>query len=121
MLLLGPDGENVEVGSTDLTIRRQSPAPSSAAKSLPAPFSAADSLPALTGSDVLKVGFDRILSAEIVDGYRLQIRFTDFQENLLKVKTFCQAAIDVAMLQKVHDKIKVGSTASVFFFLLISL
>ena len=82
MLLLGPDGGNLELGSAGLTFRTKD-------------------------GDVSTVGFDEIFTCEIVDGYRIKITFTDLAEQFLKVKTICQGAIDVAMLQKVHVKIMV--------------
>ena len=82
MLLLGPDGGNLELGSADLKFRSNE-------------------------GEVSTISFDEIFTCEIVDGYRIKVVYTDLKEQYLKVKTICQGAIDVAMLQKVHDKIKV--------------
>lgn len=82
MILLGPNGGNLEVGTADLTFH---------------------------GKDggVSLVPIDQILSANIVDGYRLEVCHTDLKEDYLKVKRIHQAAIDIAMLQDVHSAIQV--------------
>ena len=83
MLLLGSGGGNVEVGADDLSLRSED-------------------------GSAEKVAFDQILNAEIIDGDRIKISFTDLEEDHLKVKTFCQDAVDVQMLQRVHQSIKVN-------------
>ena len=84
MLLLGADGGNLELGSAGLTFRSKE-------------------------GNVSTIGFDEIFTCEIVDGYRIKVVYTDLKEQDLVVKTIYQGAIDVAMLQKVHDKIRVCS------------
>ena len=87
MLLLGPDGGNLEVGSAELTFH---------------------------GKDgrVPLVPIDQILSANIVDGDRLEVYYTDLKEDYLKVKRIHQIAIDVAALQEVHSAIQVNVIVS---------
>ena len=82
MLLLGPEGGNLEVGSSELVFRGKDGA-------------------------ILQIPFDQILAVKVIDGYRMEVCFADFKEDILKVKRICQAAIDVAMLQRVHAAIQV--------------
>ena len=82
MLLLGPEGGNLEVSSTEVIFRGKD-------------------------GSISQVPFDQILGSKIIDGYRMEICFTDLKEEILKVKRICQTAIDVAMLQKVHAAIQV--------------
>ena len=82
IILLGPDGAYLEVGSTDLTVYEKD-------------------------GVALLVPFDQILNAKIIDGKRLEICFTDLKEDYLKVKRISQTAIDGSVLQNVHDVIQV--------------
>ena len=83
MLLLGPEGGNLEVGESELTFHGKDGGASS-------------------------IAYDLILCVKIIEGYKLEISFTDFNDDYLKVKRISQAAIDVAMLQKVHASIQVN-------------
>ena len=82
MLLLGPEGGNLELSAKDVIFRSKD-------------------------GGIVKVPFDQILAVKYVDGYRIEINFTNLEEDILKVRTLCQAAIDVAMLQKVYSQLKV--------------
>ena len=83
MLLLGSGGGNVEVTSTGLCLRSEN------------------------GVAAKEVDFDQVLNAEIIDGYRIRISFTNLREDFLQLESFCQDAVDVEMLQKVHRAIGV--------------
>ena len=82
MILLGPDGGNLEVGSTDLTFHGKE-------------------------GVALLVPFDQILSVKIIDGNRLEACFTDLNEDYLKIKRISQIASDGSALQNVYDMIQV--------------
>ena len=82
MLVLGPHGENLELGSEVVIFRDQN-------------------------SKTTKIPIDQILTSEIIDGSLIEIKFADLTEDVLTVKNVRQRAIDVSLLGRCHAEITV--------------
>ena len=114
MLLLGPDGGNLEITQSGVILRRkqadvaENSTGATGAAGATANAGATAAVGTIDAICATKVPFEDVLCVEIIDGYQIKISYTDLSVNRLCVKTFCQAAIDVEMLQNVFAAIKVS-------------